>query len=169
MRFAFRDGDRTRLAEVETLGAARFRVSVDGVALEVEAERRDGNRLTLKTVEGARVAEVTAAGDLRFVRLDALDFVLRLEREGRRGSSRPPAAGLEAPMPGVVTRVLVAPGDTVRKGQPLLALEAMKMEHVIRAPRDGRVRSLAAKAGEMVNGGAPLVEMEDEGQAPSVA
>jgi 3-methylcrotonyl-CoA carboxylase alpha subunit len=64
-------------------------------------------------------------------------------------------------MPGVVTRVLVAAGDAVTKGQPLLALEAMKMEHLIRAPRDGRIRSVAASVGEMVNGGVPLVEMDE--------
>ena len=44
-----------------------------------------------------------------------------------------------------------------------MALEAMKMEHVIRAPRDGRIRSVAAAVGEMVNGGVALVEMEEEG------
>ena len=65
-------------------------------------------------------------------------------------------------MPGVVTRVMVAAGDTVRKGQPLLAIEAMKMEHLIRAPRDGRVKEVRASAGEMVNGGVALVELEAE-------
>ena len=64
-------------------------------------------------------------------------------------------------MPGVVTRVFVAAGDDVTKGQPLVALEAMKMEHVIRAPRDGRVRAVPARAGEMVGGGVALVELED--------
>ena len=66
-------------------------------------------------------------------------------------------------MPGVVTRVLVQAGDRVAKGQPLLALEAMKMEHVIRAPRDGRVAKVAAAAGEMVNGGVALIELDEEG------
>ena len=69
--------------------------------------------------------------------------------------------GLEAPMPGVVTRVHVAAGETVKQGQPLVAIEAMKMEHVLRAPRDGRVRAVAARTGEMVSGGAPLVELEE--------
>jgi biotin carboxyl carrier protein len=64
-------------------------------------------------------------------------------------------------MPGIVTKVLVAAGESVRKGQPLVAVEAMKMEHLIRAPRDGRVRELRARVGEMVGGGVALVEMED--------
>jgi 3-methylcrotonyl-CoA carboxylase alpha subunit len=63
-------------------------------------------------------------------------------------------------MPGTVTRVMVIVGDEVKKGQPMVALEAMKMEHVIRAPRDGIVRAVAARTGEMVNGGTQLVEME---------
>jgi biotin carboxyl carrier protein len=65
-------------------------------------------------------------------------------------------------MPGVVTRVMVAVGDEVAKGQPLLALEAMKMEHVIRSPRAGRIARLGARAGEMVAGGATLVELEPD-------
>ncbi|TMQ71022.1 MAG: hypothetical protein E6K80_06810 [Candidatus Eisenbacteria bacterium] len=65
-------------------------------------------------------------------------------------------------MPGVVTKVLVAEGEDVRKGQPLLAVEAMKMEHLIRAPREGRIARVLARAGEMVSGGVPLVELEGE-------
>jgi 3-methylcrotonyl-CoA carboxylase alpha subunit len=61
----------------------------------------------------------------------------------------------------VVTRVHVAVGEAVRRGQPLIAIEAMKMEHVLRAPRDGRVRTLAARLGEMVKGGVALVELEE--------
>jgi 3-methylcrotonyl-CoA carboxylase alpha subunit len=64
-------------------------------------------------------------------------------------------------MPGVVTRVHVAAGETVKQGQPLVAIEAMKMEHVLRAPRDGRVRAVAARPGEMVSGGVALVELEE--------
>jgi biotin carboxyl carrier protein len=54
----------------------------------------------------------------------------------------------------------VTAGDDVRKGQPLLAVEAMKMEHLIRAPRDGRVKRVAASAGELVDGGVLLVELD---------
>jgi 3-methylcrotonyl-CoA carboxylase alpha subunit len=64
-------------------------------------------------------------------------------------------------MPGVVTRVMVAAGEIVEKGQPLLALEAMKMEHLVRAPRDGTVRSIAATVGQMVSAGVPLVELDE--------
>jgi biotin carboxyl carrier protein len=64
-------------------------------------------------------------------------------------------------MPGVITKVMVVVGDDVARGQPLLALEAMKMEHVIRAPRAGRVKSVSASPGQMVQSGATLVELDE--------
>ncbi|MFC1419206.1 acetyl/propionyl/methylcrotonyl-CoA carboxylase subunit alpha [Streptacidiphilus cavernicola] len=60
------------------------------------------------------------------------------------------AAALNAPMPGTVTVVKAAVGDPVSKGQPLLILEAMKMEHVITAPYDGTVEQLRVTAGGTV-------------------
>jgi biotin carboxyl carrier protein len=82
----------------------------------------------------------------------------RSTRAARRGAAAD--GGLEAPMPGVVSRVMVAAGEAVTKGQPLVAVEAMKMEHLVRAPRDGKVKNVRVKAGEMVSGGVALVEME---------
>ncbi|WP_435820700.1 acetyl-CoA carboxylase biotin carboxyl carrier protein subunit [Kitasatospora cineracea] len=64
---------------------------------------------------------------------------------------------LTAPMPGTVTVVKVEPGEQVRRGQALLVLEAMKMEHVISAPHDGTVDDLRVAAGATVAMDAPLV------------
>jgi biotin carboxyl carrier protein len=165
-RSEWRDGDRVRVVEATAEGAGRYRVIVDGAPLEVTAERLADGRLSLTTEQGIMIVELTAAGARRFVRLGTLDFVLEREASGagvRRGRGpRAHGGGLESPMPGVVTRVMVAVGDAVDKGQALLALEAMKMEHLIRAPHDGRIRSIAAVVGEMVNGGVPLVEMDEE-------
>jgi 3-methylcrotonyl-CoA carboxylase alpha subunit len=160
VRSAFRDGDRTREVEVTPLAPGRFRVVVDGVATELALEAAGDGRLHLETPEGAVTAEVTLAGATRYVRVHHLDFVLEREASSRR-SRRAHGGGLEAPMPGVVTRVHVAAGETVKQGQPLVAIEAMKMEHVLRAPRDGRVRAVAARPGEMVSGGVALVELEE--------
>ena len=159
-RFSFRDGDRVREVEVAPLAPGRFRVTVDGVASEIGLEALGDGRLRLLAPEGAVLAEVTAAGSARFVRVRRMDFVLERETAGRK-RARAHGGGLEAPMPGVVTRVHVAAGDAVRQGQPLIAIEAMEMEHVLRAPRDGRVRAVAARLGEMVSGGAALVELEE--------
>ncbi len=70
------------------------------------------------------------------------------------------AGGLEAPMPGKVLSVAVAVGDSVEAGAVLLIVEAMKMEHAIRAPADGVVTEVHASAGDMVSPGTPLVGFE---------
>ena len=158
MRHVWRDGAGARTVELSPASGGRFEAVVDGVPVTVTAESLGEGRLRLVTPDGVVLVEVTAEGGRRFVRVGALDFVLDRE-EGRGRRDGPATGGLEAPMPGVVTRVLVAAGDAVVKGQPLEALEAMKMEHVIRAPRDGVVQRVAARAGEMVSGGVALVEL----------
>jgi len=68
--------------------------------------------------------------------------------------------GLAAPMNGSIVRVLVEPGQVVAAGATLVVLEAMKMEHSIRAVEDGTVKGLFCQEGEMVSEGRVLVEME---------
>ena len=161
MKSQWRDGERVREVELSSLGLGRYRVRVDDAEFVVTGEVLEDGRLRLVAESGAVLAEVTAIGARRFVRLGTLEFVL--DRESvRRDKAAGPQHGMSAPMPGVVTRVMVQPGDAVHKGQPLVAIEAMKMEHLVRAPRDGRVSAVAAKAGVMVQGGAPLVELEVE-------
>jgi 3-methylcrotonyl-CoA carboxylase alpha subunit len=70
------------------------------------------------------------------------------------------AASVVAPMPGVVTALLVAPGTKVSKGQPLLVMEAMKMEHTLVAPAAGLVPRLPFAIGDLVEEGAVLVDFE---------
>jgi 3-methylcrotonyl-CoA carboxylase alpha subunit len=73
---------------------------------------------------------------------------------------------IEAPMPGKVTAVEVKKGERVAKGQRLLTLEAMKMEHALTAPFDGTVAELSAKAGAQVTEGQLLVKVQPEDSAP---
>jgi 3-methylcrotonyl-CoA carboxylase alpha subunit len=63
-------------------------------------------------------------------------------------------------MPGRIVQVMSRPGETVKKGQALLILEAMKMEHTITAPADGVVKEIHFAAGEQVVEGAELVTLE---------
>jgi 3-methylcrotonyl-CoA carboxylase alpha subunit len=74
---------------------------------------------------------------------------------------------LEAPMPGKVTAVEVSHGEKVAKGQRLLTLEAMKMEHALTAPFDGTVAELSAAAGQQVSEGTILVKLEADEHEPS--
>ena len=70
------------------------------------------------------------------------------------------AGSLVAPMPGRIVATLVAPGTEVKRGAPLLVLEAMKMEHTLQAPADGTVQGYRVKAGDQVGDGAVLVDFE---------
>jgi biotin carboxyl carrier protein len=65
-----------------------------------------------------------------------------------------------SPMPGRIIKVLVAPGDAVEPGQGLVIVEAMKMENELRAEMAGVVASVHCTAGETVEGGAKLIELE---------
>jgi len=145
--------------------------------------RPDGYRLDLPG--GARMArgEIDASGDLvsdidgfrhrvTVVR-QGLDLVILDHGRQHRLSLDDPAAraaeqdqgvgGLVAPMPGKVTRVLVTAGQAVDKGDPLMVLEAMKMEHTITAPADGTVTALHFQAGDQVEDGVPLLDFEAKG------
>lgn len=78
-------------------------------------------------------------------------------------SAQPPAGALVAPMPGTVVRVEVSVGDTVKAGQPLLRLEAMKMEHVVHAPEAGTVTELPVRVGQQVSQDTPLAVLAADG------
>jgi biotin carboxyl carrier protein len=67
---------------------------------------------------------------------------------------------IAAPMPGRVVRVLVGAGDDVAARQPVVVVEAMKMENELRAPRAGRVKDVAVAAGASVEAGRVLVVIE---------
>jgi propionyl-CoA carboxylase alpha chain len=72
------------------------------------------------------------------------------------------AGSLVAPMPGTVVRVLVAAGDAVAKGQPLVVLEAMKMEHTVASPAAGAVSDLRVEPGQQVDAGAILAVVDGD-------
>lgn len=70
------------------------------------------------------------------------------------------AGGLASPMPGKIFKILKDVGSEVKKGEPILILEAMKMEHPIRSDKDGKVKKIIYKIGELVQGGVNLAEVE---------
>jgi biotin carboxyl carrier protein len=85
------------------------------------------------------------------------------EKKARRGRG----AGhkhdtLEAQMPGVVRKVLVAVGETVERGQALVVLEAMKMEIQVAAPHAGVIEQIAVREGETVQRGQLLVDLREQ-------
>jgi propionyl-CoA carboxylase alpha chain len=79
------------------------------------------------------------------------------------------AGSLTAPMPGAVVRVLVDVGAVVVAGQPLVVLEAMKMEHTVAAPADGTVTTVGVTAGQQVDAGTVLVVVDEPGNSQETA
>lgn len=68
--------------------------------------------------------------------------------------------GVASPMPGKVVKMFVKAGERVKAGAPLAAIEAMKMEYLVKAPSDGRVRRVLKAAGAQAAPGEPLVDWE---------
>lgn len=125
--------------EVTALGNGRYRVS-DGAS--------------------HCVAYAVQSGSQRWIFLEGMVFVLSTSpaRDSAHGVHDDMA--LSSPMPATVAAINVAPGQQVEAGDVLVMLEAMKMELAIKAPRAGRVASVACRQGELVQPGVPLVELE---------
>lgn len=118
-----------------------------GDSKEVVAAVRSGREIEISTARGSRrfaLADLFAGEDA-----DAID-----------------PGHLRAPMPGSVRQILAAPGDRLKRGAPVLIMEAMKMEHTLSAPADGTVLSFRCAAGDFVPEGAELVEFEIDGKSP---
>ena len=116
--------------------------------------------VTRAQVLGGRPYEVSLDRDLKWIHSQA--GIHQLEIQDLEISLRRPSTGdgrVKAPIPGLVTRVMVSPGDEVQAGQPLMILEAMKMENEIRAPRDGVIERLNVRPGQQVALQQVLVEV----------
>jgi len=131
----------------------------------VTARRREERRLTARledaTVEGSAVR----VGSRIEVFLPGEHHVLEMHDPLRQELAVESRAGdLQAPMPGKIIAIFVAAGDAVEKDAPLLILEAMKMEHTIRAPARGRIARIHCRVGEQVGEGAELIEFDVSGK-----
>ncbi len=85
-------------------------------------------------------------------------FDLLLEKMGLHAGATAKVNTIKAPMPGLIIDMKVKPGDVVKPGDPLLILEAMKMENIIKSPGEGTVKSVKAKKGESVEKNQVLIE-----------
>ncbi|WP_062011830.1 acetyl/propionyl/methylcrotonyl-CoA carboxylase subunit alpha [Aureimonas sp. AU4] len=138
------DGQGVRLADGTLLAVRR-----EGESVVVE---REGHRRRFEVVLGNGAVTVFEAGRTdTFRRVDPLD---------RDGGADAGGDAIHSPMPGLVTRLLASAGDTVAAGDPVLVVEAMKMEHTLRAPRDGRIAEVRVGEGARVDDGDVLVLLE---------
>jgi 3-methylcrotonyl-CoA carboxylase alpha subunit len=156
-----RDGRPVRVT-VEPAGG-RVRVQIDDHEVLVESVCVDERQVRFVTTDGRhhRIA-VARRGRMTFVAMRgaSIEIAPSAGSDADEGGKGGFASEIAAPMPGKVLEVLVAPGDDVPGGTPLLRLEAMKMEQTIRAPAAARVREVRVTTGEMVGPGAVLLVLD---------
>src|SRR2546425_609764 len=152
--FVFMDGEAHHAVRVRfsddgqrlLVGARDYRIERDGPLI-----RLDGRSFKAHALRDGSQWHVFCNGGYR-------RLALKAELQAPEGAAV--AGSLAAPMPGKVIQVMVEAGARVKKGQPLLILEAMKMEHTITAPADGVVKLINFAAGEQVLEGAELITLE---------
>ncbi|HEX7949197.1 MAG TPA: biotin/lipoyl-containing protein [Candidatus Limnocylindrales bacterium] len=173
-RYTVSIDDHAFTVDVLETAADRFEVSVDGRAFEatlLDEHDLPGAPISPQVATGEPHApapiEGAGSGAVPAVRgSDPVAPVSRPATPAHRPSPRPRGiAGrtdaLSSPMPGVVLEVFVAPGTSVRRGDAILVLEAMKMRNTIRSPRDAVILEVAVAAGQPVGPGALLVSLGD--------
>ncbi len=164
----------------------KYFVTVGGREHVVEV---DGDRIMLDGEPVTATAAAVEGTPVRQVLLDGASWMLTLDPAGRgrwdvgwrgdrwevevvdertrhirsltgAGQGRAGGGEIKAPMPGLVVRVLVEPGQAVEAGQGVVVLEAMKMENELKAAAPGVVRAIRAEVGRPVEKGQVLVELE---------
>lgn len=138
--------------------AVRVRIDGEEIAAEIEPGG-DGSMIIRIGEHSARVFAARKRGTIiTAIGPDQFEFAT-VEANARRQAHGLASPRVAAPMPGKVLRVLVAEGQAVRMGDPLIVLEAMKMETTLYAESDATVRKVAAAPGAMIEHGAVLLEL----------
>ena len=123
----------------------------------------NGNEAEIRVGDRTYFVSFVVKGSTVHFAFDGEIYSIDTAEKTSRGRARHRDHSTEAPMPGTVLKILAKPGDVVKKGAPLIVLEAMKMEHTITAPGDGVVEALNCVEGELVQPGLELVTFKDEG------
>ncbi|MGW4125681.1 ATP-binding protein [Nocardia sp. NPDC004711] len=150
---------RTYRTAAARTGADRYRIDIDGAGFDAIVERRDQYSSRL-TVADRTYRIVTAIhGTVNVVEVDGVAHRV----------SRDEGGAVRAPAPALVVATPVGPGDEIGAGAPVLVLESMKMETVLPAPFDARVRKLLVSVGSQVATGTLLAQLEPVGETAEPA
>ena len=170
MELIVRKGDRQEEVELTRHDDGSYHVAVDGKSFDIDVAAvddvlslcvSDGRQLEVAVrrlkSQGHSTYQVSSVRGVDTVEvMDPLTYLLeQANPEATAGGGK-----VSALMPGRVVEILVEEGGEVQKGQGVVVLEAMKMKNEIHAEKDGRVTKLYVEAGQNVEGGNPLFEIE---------
>jgi biotin carboxyl carrier protein len=131
---------------------------VDVVPLGVQLSVRIDGRVVDLTTEGAPPElGAIASGHRSYVRVESERQ--RAAEAAKKGTGGGSEKLVKSPMPGRIVKLLVQPGDDVAAGQPLLVMEAMKMENELKAKTAGKIADVLVKIGDTVEGNAKLITL----------
>jgi biotin carboxyl carrier protein len=160
-------GKREQTVEVTQHGPGMYEVRIGDQVHRVDAYRHDYGTLSLLVDGRSYSATLDERGAKLHVRVADSVYPLEILDEKklrlRRAAGKFTVEGkqtITAPMPGKVVKVLVARGAEVTEGQPLVVVEAMKMENELRSPKAGKVVELHVQEGQTVEGNAKLCAVE---------
>ncbi len=161
MRLKRSGGTRESTVAILAQKDGSIRVRVDDREIEAALEpMRDGTAILSIAGRRIRVAAALVRGSIKVAAGPLSDELVEVEERSARAGGRPAAPQVVAPMPGRVLKVLVAEGDRVSDGQPLVVLEAMKMETTLSAEGDAIIGRVSVAPGAMVDHGAVLMELK---------
>jgi biotin carboxyl carrier protein len=163
-----------------------YKASVNGMAYEIEAEAEqwrvngevvnwditalgDGHYHILHNAKGytAEIVKIDRSMKTVDLKINGQKYLIQLrdkfdlllEKMGMNASAVIKVNVIKAPMPGLIVDLRVKDGDVVKAGDPLLVLEAMKMENIIKSPGDGLIKKVNVKKGDRVEKGQLLIEL----------
>ena len=160
-------GDQTYTISVHELDEHRYKIVIDDEEHIIDGRRLTGHMYSLIVENKSFTVDVAEKDDAYTVAYEGKSFQVGVldERKVRRGGAGASLGGAGekevcSMMPGKVVELLVQAGDAVEKDQGVIIIEAMKMENEIRAPVAGTVKAVHVAAGQAVESGELLVELE---------
>ena len=170
MRWTIEYQGQEHEVEVVKNGPEHWLVSIDGKPKQDMTVKAGGSGEWIIMTESGTTLRLGASveGEQVFVQHKGWGIPMRAEdaRKANFGLSKAEGAGrVQTQMPGAVVKILVAAGDAVKKGQPVVVVEAMKMENEFKAPHDGIVSNILVDEGQTVDAGAVLLMVEENGEA----
>lgn len=136
--------------DLKKTGPDSYHLLAEGHSYRIEILEQDLMAKTLRLRINGQTVNISAKSE----------FDLMLDKLGLSSALTAAVNDLKAPMPGMVLSIKVEPGAAVSKGDPLLVLEAMKMENILKSPIDGVVKKIAVQQGVAVEKNTVLIVFE---------